>query len=337
MRILYIIPQAKIGGAEVIFASLNDLSKNNLEIIKLDLEITTNSPFKYISGVLKVRKILRLKKIDIVLSSLWKSHFVVILSSLFVNVKLVPFIHSTGWFNIYDSLFSKLILHKSYAIIADSFSVSEKIKNYLPNKNVYSVSMKINHPISFKQYSERNKMIRFVFLGRLCEVKRIDKMYLFIEQLSSVLPNYEIFLDLYGPMESNFVKIRTDLEISYKHLNVKYLGELQRQDSQRIMLQYDYYLQLSDIEGMAMSVVEAMSIGLIPIVTSVGEINQYARNMYNSITCDVKSPIDELVGEFLLIESDVDKQMVLSENAINTFLDKPLFSEDIFNVLNLMS
>lgn len=333
MKVLYIIPQNKIGGAEVIFTSLNILRKGDIDIIKLDLKLISNNPLRYINAILKVRRIIKVKKVDLILSSLWKSHFVVIFATLFLNVKLVPFIHSTGWFNVFDRMFSKIILYKSSAVIADSFSVCEKTKEYFPLKNILTVSMKINDPICLKEYSNRSNIIKFVFLGRLCNVKRIDKMYKFIDLLKNNLPNYDIFLDLYGPLESDFIPMKKKLEIEYKELNVEFKGELKRQYSQNTLMKYDYYLQLSDIEGMAMSVVEAMSIGLIPIVTSVGEIKYYAKNNFNCVSCNNNDSIIDLVNSFMLIEKNLNEQQFLSKNAIETFSPKPIFQDDIFNVL----
>lgn len=334
MKVLYLIPQNKIGGAEVAFSSLNKLENGRIEVIKVDLGLITNNPLKYFKAILKVRGIIRSHAVDIIVSSLWKSHFVVMFGSIFLKVKLVPFIHSTRWFNVFDQLFSRIILNKSFAIIADSFSAYDWIKGAFPKKKVYIVSMKISQPDCYKKYIKRNNIIKFVFLGRLNSLKRIDKMYQFIEILSRSLPDNRIYLDLYGPLETDFKKEKKILENANKDLKVIYKGEIQRTGIQHTLLEYDYYLQLSDVEGMAMSVVEAMSIGLIPIVTSVGEISNYAMNMHNSILCSPADSISSLVNSFLILEKDIEKQRVVSKNAIKTFSNKPLFEEDFFNVLN---
>jgi glycosyltransferase involved in cell wall biosynthesis len=165
--------------------------------------------------------------------------------------------------------------------------------------------MKINDPKYHKKYFTHENTIKFVFVGRLNSVKRIDKMYKFIEIISLSLPNHNIYLDLYGPLEPDFKNNKKALENEYKQLNIIFKGILQQKDVQSTLLQYDYYLQLSDIEGMAMSVVEAMTIGLIPIVTSVGEISYYAKDMYNCILCSTNDSISVLTNSFLQLENDL--------------------------------
>ena len=41
-----------------------------------------------------------------------------------------------------------------------------------------------------------------------------------------------------------------------------------------------FFVQLSSYEGMSMSVSESMQLGLIPIVTNVGEIKIYCKRKY---------------------------------------------------------
>ena len=44
-----------------------------------------------------------------------------------------------------------------------------------------------------------------------------------------------------------------------------------------------FFLQLSFYEGFAMSVIEAMQLGLVPVVTNVGEISNYCIDNFNGV------------------------------------------------------
>lgn len=104
------------------------------------------------------------------------------------------------------------------------------------------------------------------------------------------------------------------------------LSEKKFQRDKRTCPKCIFYLQTSDLEGMAMSVLEAMQLGLVPVVTPVGEIASYCRHQENSllITSD-RQAVDDILG--LLNNSRMYEQ--LRERAIATWTDKPLYSESV--------
>ena len=65
--------------------------------------------------------------------------------------------------------------------------------------------------------------------------------------------------------------------------DVKFLGPKDLDSIIELTEETSFYLQTSKLEGMAMSVVEAMQLGMIPIVTPVGEIKNYCVNGMNSV------------------------------------------------------
>ena len=57
--------------------------------------------------------------------------------------------------------------------------------------------------------------------------------------------------------------------------DVKFLGPKDLDSIIELTEETSFYLQTSKLEGMAMSVIESMQVGLIPLVTNVGEIQYY--------------------------------------------------------------
>ena len=47
-----------------------------------------------------------------------------------------------------------------------------------------------------------------------------------------------------------------------------------------------FFIQSSFSEGMGISVLESMQLGLVPIVTNVGNIKNYCKDNFNSIIID---------------------------------------------------
>jgi glycosyltransferase involved in cell wall biosynthesis len=87
-----------------------------------------------------------------------------------------------------------------------------------------------------------------------------------------------------------------------------------------------FYLQTSVLEGMAMSVVEAMQLGLVPVVTPVGEIAHYSHHGENAVvvTDDVAAVADVLA----LLEDD-ERYQAMRKQAMATWADKPLYKDSV--------
>jgi glycosyltransferase involved in cell wall biosynthesis len=87
-----------------------------------------------------------------------------------------------------------------------------------------------------------------------------------------------------------------------------------------------FYLQTSIYEGMAMSVVEAMQLGLLPVVTPVGEIGSYCRDGGNAV---VVNNDERAVADVLHLLTDPAAYGTLRQQAIEEWLDKPLYRESV--------
>jgi glycosyltransferase involved in cell wall biosynthesis len=89
-----------------------------------------------------------------------------------------------------------------------------------------------------------------------------------------------------------------------------------------------FYLQTSEYEGMAMSVVEAMQMGLVPVVTSVGEIGSYCRNGYNAVIVESER---QTVQDVIQLLHSTDQYLALRSAAIATWDDKPLYRDAVLD------
>ena len=84
-----------------------------------------------------------------------------------------------------------------------------------------------------------------------------------------------------------------------------------------------------------MSLVEAMQLGLVPVTTAVGEISNYAIDDYNAILIDDAS-IKDTVDRLRCAIDDPCYYEMIRHNALNTWLDKPLYHESLTkSILNL--
>ena len=87
-----------------------------------------------------------------------------------------------------------------------------------------------------------------------------------------------------------------------------------------------FFLQLSPEEGLGMSVVESMQLGLIPIVTNVGEIKNYCLHKKNSI---IFKNIKKTTKELLSLIQNPQEMTLLRKEAISTWYKSATFKDDI--------
>lgn len=75
-----------------------------------------------------------------------------------------------------------------------------------------------------------------------------------------------------------------------------------------------------------MSVLEAMQLGLVPVVTPVGEITRYCRDGENGILIGDDAVTVERVGRLL---ADHQQYRMMANRAWSTWQDQSLYREDV--------
>ena len=77
-----------------------------------------------------------------------------------------------------------------------------------------------------------------------------------------------------------------------------------------------------------------MQIGLIPVITDVGEISQYCKNQINSI---VYKNLEKTSNDILSLLLNKKKLSLIQNNAFKTWENFPTYRKDIYNNLELIS
>ena len=126
-------------------------------------------------------------------------------------------------------------------------------------------------------------------------------------------------------------KISDFLKLSKFDLN--FYNSINRDDISKKLTEYNFYIQLSDFEGMAMSVLESMSLGLIPVVTNVGEISNYGRHKLNSFIIEREDNIQMACHEFYNLSQSDCLLEKLSCGAIETAKEYKDFRLDFIDKL----
>ncbi len=107
---------------------------------------------------------------------------------------------------------------------------------------------------------------------------------------------------------------------------VRFTGGMDRAAISAIARDSSFYLQTSQLEGMAVSVVEAMQLGLVPVVTPVGEISRYCLDGKNSV---LVSDDEAAAHRALELIEDADDFKRMANEAMQTWQAKRLYREDV--------
>ena len=91
-----------------------------------------------------------------------------------------------------------------------------------------------------------------------------------------------------------------------------------------------FFLQLSNEEGQGMSVLESMQLGLIPVITAVGEIRNYCMDGTNSI---IYKDINSTKKKIINLINNNNVMYSLKKNASEFWDGKNTYREDlIYNI-----
>jgi len=235
-------------------------------------------------------------------------------------MKTVLFLHSAHDTHVFDKIANRIAMFISDEIWADSTVTLEcRVPTRLCGKGRV-VSFLLNHrPLP----EWRDPKPHFIFWGRLSAQKGLDQALSFF---ASVLKQrQDAKFTIIGPDGGMESQLRAQVAKLEMHDHVVFKGPMRHEDIAGEASRAAFYLQTSLHEGMAMSVVEAMQNGLVPVVTPVGEIARYCHHKDSAIFVD---EIDTAVEAVLDLLSKPHRYRRMSNAAASYWQTKPLYRDD---------
>lgn len=206
-------------------------------------------------------------------------------------------------------------LNKSTAIIV----LGEKEKKFtnhyykVPNDKITVLPncVKMNTDIAEKNHGT---MINLLYLGRLDREKGLEEI---IHALSELPVSYKLHIAGEGSDKDWFLnECRLKLDGNYIYHGVVF-GELKH----KLLSDCDVFLLPSYFEGLPNALLEAMSYGIVPVVTPVGSIPEVVTDKENGLFVPIGNHI-ELKNAIESIYNDKDLFRQLSKNAYSTIEKK---------------
>ena len=175
--------------------------------------------------------------------------------------------------SILKKIMIKMILNNSFKIIllSDKFSNDISLKNMKKKTFIIANSLsRKDYIISRELYNRKQtyiknniKIINFIFTGNIQKSKGIHNVIKAIEKFNQQNKSHKIKLDIYG-MSFEEINCADPLIISK--------GKLENKNRLEVMSTYDFLISASISEGLPITLIECMAIGLPFITTKVGAI-----------------------------------------------------------------
>jgi glycosyltransferase involved in cell wall biosynthesis len=170
---------------------------------------------------------------------------------------------------------------------------------------------------------KRKADLKFVFWGRLTPLKNLLEA---VDLISLLTDRHEdVSFVVIGPDAGCLSALESKIQLLGLKRQVELTGYRSQNEIAALAENASFFLQLSHQEGMAMSVVEAMQLGLVPVVTPVGEIANYCRHMENGI---IHRDIPSTVAAIEAVVADPERYTAMSRAAIDTWRNAPLYADD---------
>jgi glycosyltransferase involved in cell wall biosynthesis len=326
-RVIHLIPYDGIGGVETAARSMGRLTRHGIDFA-VDYVFPETAaggtrwgawePSAFIAAARRCAR----PDVDLLIVSLWRAALVGALAKLLrPRLRLVLFIHVDRDVHWLDFAATRLAFRLAEEVWADSAASVEGRFGPLVRKRTQVISFVTRR---LEPLSAGVTRPAFAFWGRLTGQKGLDRAIVLFAAVRS--RNADAQFVVIGPDGGELSRLQALVGSLGLERAVRFLGAMPLSDIRRHAAEACFYLQTSAFEGMAVSVVEAMQLGLVPVVTPVGEIARYCEDGVNAVM--VRS-VDETAARLQEILDSAARYQALRSRAIETWRDKPTYAESV--------
>jgi glycosyltransferase involved in cell wall biosynthesis len=165
---------------------------------------------------------------------------------------------------------------------------------------------------------------RFIFWGRLTPLKRIDRAIDLFAQIARDRPDARF--TIIGPDDGSEAGLRAQVATLGLADRIAFAGARSLDEIVALAADHDVFVQLSEQEGAAMSLIEAMQLGLVPVVTPVGEMGTYVRPLETGVVYESQ---DQAAADIGAILDDARLFDRIGAAAVDHWRGQRLYHEDL--------
>lgn len=276
-RLLHLMPYDGIGGVEEAARSMEGLADPDFaferrflfpQVSAATQRRATHNPARILAEGLRIAR----QGPEVLVVSLWRAAIAGVVARLLNRrIRLVLFIHNAADAHGLDRLCTRIALRLADAVWTDSAASVETRFKRAPRAPVTVISFLVHR---LDPLPESPPAPRFVFWGRLTAQKDLSRALRLFAAIHAARPDARF--RIIGPDGGEEADLKAFVQEEGLSEAVSFAGPLPFADIPEAAKGASFYLQTSRYEGMALSVTEAMQLGLVPVVTPVGEIARYA-------------------------------------------------------------
>lgn len=316
-HLLYLIDSLSLGGAETIVVNtLNYIKKTHIDIeISIITTVSANGylsdklyesvnyqhidcrNFNFYKGVLSIRKYTAEKNVTLIHSHLFHS---IIVGRLVKkrDIKLFETFHNLEYNKdaVYFSWWRVQLDRLTYKKESFSIYVSDDVKQSIEKIRKHNTRFMVlnnfaGEEFQFNYQPTSNNNLKLIAVGNL---KR-DKNFIYALETFANLKSCSVSLDIYGEGP-----LRDELEDFIKLNNIKVRLMGRHQMNSDILTTYDAFLMTSLNEGMPISLLEAMNVGLPCILPDhLNVMKEVAQNGALYFTLKDKTALSTIINNLI--------------------------------------
>lgn len=331
VSLLHVLPRDGVGGAEIAARQAAEVAPDEVTVSALAGDIVGPAqPNRFSLGGLSpfdpaaaIRASLLAMDRPVAVFSLWKSALAMLMTALLApRTRRVLFLHSDRRVHLADRLATWLQARLADEVWADCQRSLAGLGSLMPKGRATRV-------ISFRTrrleaQARTAPRLRFIFWGRLTPLKRIDRALALFARVAGDREDARFLI--VGPDDGSETQLRAEAERLGVASRVTFAGGKSLDEIAALAADYDFYVQLSEQEGAAMSLIEAMQLGLVPVVTPVGEMGQYVRPLETGV---LYRDLDQAAADVARILGDASLFHRIGAAAVDHWRGARLYHEDL--------
>lgn len=329
--LLHVLPNDGVGGAEIAARQAAMAAPGEVAVAVLSgpvvgpaepnrFSLNGLGPFDPVAAV---RIGLLARDRPVAVFSLWKSVLAMLATAaLAPGTRRVLFLHSDRRVHWPDRLASWLQARLAHEVWADSPRSLAGLASLMPRgkatRVISFVTGRLDAPVRAAPRAH------FIFWGRLTPLKRIDRAIDLFTQIARDRPDARFLI--IGPDDGSEAALKDRVKSLGLTETVSFAGAKSLNEIAALAADNDFFVQLSEQEGAAMSLIEAMQLGLVPIVTPVGEMGTYVRPLETGVVYENQ---DQAAADIARILDDASLFHRIGAAAVDHWRAARLYHEDL--------
>lgn len=331
-RVVHLIPRDGLGGVESAVRSLDPNKHKDLAVLYMagpslrpvSRLFRTLSPdrglWSPVAYWVALKELLRMRP-KVLICSLWRASLVGIFAKILMpRTKLVVIVHATVISHFADKLVTSLACKMAEEVWCDSEASKVAVRE-LFGQEAKKISFRVAVDVKLK--GRQRRRLDFVFWGRHAHVKRLPRAVRLFNRVLAQHPDARFYI--YGGEGPATEEVLRAAGEATRPDRIQLMGIKPPAEYPEPIPSCTFFLMTSRTEGAALAVVEAMQLGLIPVVTPVGEIANYCVDGVNAILVED----DQIAADRIIsLAEDGQRLLAMTMAAVETWNDVPDYSSD---------